>query len=55
MMIRPFVDNNSILSELISYFERVWIREKKRNRRTAPMFPISLWNVYDSVNLQYTV
>ena len=45
-----FVANEEFFEEMLQYFERTWIGEKKRNhRRTAPLFPIDMWNSYQYV------
>jgi len=45
--------NKEILEDFVAYFERAWIGVKKRSRRVAPIFPIKLWNIHNSVNLDW--
>lgn len=38
------------LDQVVSYFESTWIGQRQRgNRRRQPMYPVQLWNCYDSV------
>ncbi|KAL4113853.1 hypothetical protein QTP88_017414 [Uroleucon formosanum] len=45
-----YVENENILSPMISYFEDTWIvRPNRRNGRRPPMFSVNMWNCYESV------
>jgi len=48
---RPFFrTNNAILEPLMDYFLDTWIGGFNRiGRRKPPLFPIAIWNCYDSV------
>lgn len=45
-----YVTNEDYLKPLLNYFETTWIRKKnRRGRCKAPIFPIELWNCFDSI------
>jgi len=45
-----FRDNAQMLSEFLLYFERTWVGvATSSNSRRPPMFPVELWNCFDSV------
>ena len=45
-----YIDNAEEVRDLINYFEDTWIgRPARRGGRSAPIFPVALWNVHDQV------
>ena len=47
-----FVENENLLKPLLDYFEYLWIgvlSGRRRRSRSAPVFAIDLWNVYETV------
>ncbi|KAF0721311.1 MULE domain-containing protein, partial [Aphis craccivora] len=49
-----YIENEEMLSPLITYFEGTWIGilDRRGNRR-PPLFPIEIWNCYDRLQESY--
>ena len=48
-----FKENKTLLQPLLQYFQRTWVGEKRRNRRSSPLFSIDLWNVHQAVTEEW--
>ncbi|XP_024875569.1 uncharacterized protein LOC112456975 [Temnothorax curvispinosus] len=52
LIVSPFFEENEdALNELIRYFERTWVGERRRtgNKRKKPMFDLGMWNCHQAV------
>jgi MULE transposase domain len=46
-----FIENEEVLVDFVTYFERTWIGvlNRSRTRRLAALYPIEKWNCYQSI------
>src|SRR5579863_2605946 len=46
-----FIENEGLLLDFVSYFERIWIGpwNRRKTARIPPLFAIPLWNCFHSV------